>query len=234
MLETPPGTPPKATAELKLADFGFPESAIVAIEAYRGSSLMRFDCGTIGSLNVPPLMVLDEIDLSGTIQFRVKVVDRTGVNGRLLGAASRISPRSSDDSEGRRSLLEISYEDLGSRIWAVSVDDHEKPALLLNMNATGLNERIMTDPLVRGIVMPAAFRIVLERLVTLSPPDDDDEDDWKGLWQRFCEEELEVPGSPWESDKEAKQKWIDHAVSTFAGRAQFLEEIRKEAQGGKS
>jgi hypothetical protein len=235
LLETLPGTPPRATAELKLEGMGFPDSAVVAIEAYRSSSLMRFDCGTVGNLKVPELMVLDEIDAGGNIQFRVKVVDPETMVGRLLGAAARIRPKSKDDNEqGRRSLLPVRFDDLGAEIWRVSGDDDEAPALVLNMKASGLETRILHDPMVRGLVMPAAFRVVLERLTTSSAPDDDDEEDWKREWHRFCVEELEVEGSPWEGDREEKTKWIDEAVSAFASRAQFLDRIRTAAEGAKA
>lgn len=235
LLETLPGTPSRATAELKLNGMGFPDDAIVAIEAYRSSSLMRFDCGTVADLKIPEVMVLDEIDAGGNVQFRVKVVDPQGVVGRLLGAAPRIRPRSKDDDEnGRRSLLPVRFEDLGPEIWRVSGDDDEPPALVLNMKVPGLDVRILHDPMVRGLLMPAAFRVVLERLVSMSAPDDDEDEDWKREWHRFCEEELEVEGSPWEGDKEAKAKWIDEAVSVFASRALFLEKIKTAAEGAKS
>jgi hypothetical protein len=205
---------------------GFPPSAGVAIEAYRSSSMMRFDCGTIADLRVPDMMVLDEIDAGGNIQFRVKVVDREEAVGRLLGSAQRIRPRSDEDDQGRRSLLPIRYVDLGSEIWLVAASEDEPPALLLNYKATGIENRILTDPLLRGVLMPAAFRIVLERLVALPPPEDDDTNDWKSEWLRFCEEELQIEGNPHDSDDETKAAWVQEAVTTFADRAEFLDRIR--------
>lgn len=233
MLETSPGSSPRATAKLDLTGLGFPASAGVAIEAYRSSSLMRFDCGTVGDLHVPELMVLDEIEAGGNVQFRVKVVDREEMTGRLLGSAQRIQPRSKEDGEGRRSLLPIRYDDLGAEIWSVAGADDEPPALVLNYRATGIESRIFTDPLVRGLLMPAAFRMVLERLVSMSPPEEDDENDWKKDWIRFCEEELNVPGSPFEGDADDKSKWIDDAAMTFARRAGFLDKIRAASEGEK-
>jgi hypothetical protein len=234
LLDTPHGDPPRATAELKLEGFGFPDNAAVAIEAYRSSSLMRFDCGTVSALQVPEVMVLDEIDAGGNIQFRVKVVDLETMTGKLLGAAPRIQPRSKDDDEqGRRSLLPIRYDDLGSEIWRVAGDDDEAPTLVLNMRASGLETKILYDPMVRGLVMPAAFRVVLERLAVSSSPADEDEDDWKRDWARFVEEDLQVDGSPWEGDKDEKEKWINEAVAVFASRAQFLDKIKSASEGDK-
>lgn len=232
LLETQPGAPQRATAALDLGALEFPPTASVAIEAYRSSSLMRFDCGTVADLHVPEVMELDEIDAGGTVQFRVKVVDQEEVVGRLLGSASRIRPKSKDDGDGRRSLLPIKYDDLGPVIWSVGGDEDEPPALVLNYRATGIETRILDDPLVRGILMPAAFRIVLERLVSLSPPDDDEED-WKQEWLRFCEEELGVQGSPFEEDADGKVEWLKEAVATFAERAAFLDLIRSTPEVGR-
>lgn len=229
LLDTPPGAAPRATAELKLDGLGFPETAEVAIEAYRGSSLMRFGCGTVGNLSVPPLMIIDDIDVGGNVQFRVKVVDTHGVVGLLAALASHVRPKSKDDGDGRRSLLTIRYHDLGSELWRVSVDENEPPALVLNYRATGIEDRIINDPLVRGLLMPAAFRIVLEKLVLLTPPDEDDETDWKRDWLKFCEEELGIEDSPFELDKDERAEWIDEAVKVFSSRATFLEKVRAKA-----
>jgi len=230
LLDTPPGTPLKANASLQLADFGFPSSAEVAIEAYRSSSLMRFDCGTIGNLKVPPVMLLNEIDAGGNVQFRVKVIDRDGVVGRLLGSASRVRAQSSEDEKGRRSLLPIRWKDLGPELWQVTAEEEEPPALVLNMHATGLVDRILTDVALRAAIMPAAFKMVLEKMMALPQPDDDDDTDWKNDWLKFCRDELEVPEDPYELiDPEDRRKWVSEAVKVFAERAGFVEAMRKEA-----
>lgn len=233
LLDTPPGAPQRASASLDLSRFSFPETAEVAVEAYRSSSLMRFPCGTVSNLNVPPQMVLDEIDAGGNVQFRVKVIDRDVMPGRLLGVAARIRPKDGNDDQGRRSLLKIRWDDLGPELWNVSVGYEEDPALCLNIRATGLDSRIIEDPMIRGIVMPAAFRIVLEELIKHLPVDDEDQSDWKNDWLRFCREELEIEDDPAELDSEARTEWVTHAVRVFAGRAEFLDQVRKAAEGEK-
>lgn len=232
LLETPPGSPPRATAKIELAKMGFPASAGVVVEAYRSSSLMRFNCGTVGNLKIPTPLVLDEIDAGGNIQFRLKVTDSESVVGRLIAVASRIQPKSDAGGEGRRSLLPIHWTDtLGPEIWGVEVDDDQPPALQLNLRATGLDDRILTDPLLRGAIMPAAFRIVLTRLMTFLPVDEEDETDWKNDWLRFCSEELGIKDDPADLDGEGRAEWVDNAVRTFARRAEFLDNVRKSAEG---
>lgn len=236
VLETPPGSPQKATATLKLEEFGFSPAAIVVIEAYRSSSLMRFECGTIGNLKVPPIMVLDEIDEGGNIQFRVKIVDNGEVVGRLLGSASRIRPLSQEDKNGRRSLLKIRWSrTLGQELWRVAVDDDEPPALVLNVFATGLDNRILVDPMLRASIMPAAFRLVLEKLIVLPTPEDDDDSDWKNDWLKFCRDELGVEEVDLnKNDMDEKRKWVSEAVQEFARRAGFVDQIRSKSSDGTS
>jgi hypothetical protein len=236
LLETPPGSPQRATATLKLEEFGFSPAAIVVIEAYRSSSLMRFECGTIGNLKVPPVMVLDEIDEGGNIQFRVKIVDNGGVVGRLLGSASRIRPLSNEDKNGRRSLLPIRWSrTLGQELWRVTVDDEEPPALVLNVLATGLDNRILADPMLRAAIMPAAFRLVLEKLIVLTPPEDDDDADWKNDWLKFCAEELGIDRTDiYEIGMDEKRKWVSQAVEEFSSRAGFVDQIRNKSPDGAS
>lgn len=234
LLETPRGSPQKASAILQLERFEFPSSALVVIEAYRSSSLMRFECGTIGAPKIPPVMVLNEIDEGGNVQFRVKVVDLDGVVGKLLGSASRIRPISNDDDKGRRTLLPIKWsKTLGPELWEVTGDEDHPPALVLNLYATGLDNKIMSDPTLRGVIMPAAFRIVLEKLIALPQPDDDDEGDWKNDWLKFCQEELEVEEEPYELDSEQRRKWVSECVRAFAEKAGFLELVRTAHEGGK-
>jgi hypothetical protein len=231
LAKTCEGEPQKATAKMDLSSYQFPGNASVIIEAYRSSSLMRFDCGTIDNLQIPESMVLDEIDAEGNVQFRLKVVDHVTQAGKLLGVAARIRPRGADDDKGRRSLLPIRWNDLGPEVWAVSIDDQEPPALNLNTRATGLDAKILHDPLVRGIIMPAAFRIVLEKLVTLLPMEEDEDDDWKKDWLRFCTEELALE-DPSDLGEEEKQEWVDDAVKEFASNAGFLEILRRVNEGG--
>ena len=132
MLESPVGEPLSAKASLDLSKMILPKSATVAIEAYHRSSGMRFDCGTVGELRIPPVLLLDQVDRSGSVLFRVKIVDNDNEPGKLLASAERIQPRSEDDADGRRSLFPILYRDLGPELWKVEINYGDRPTLILN------------------------------------------------------------------------------------------------------
>src|SRR6185437_3163077 len=105
MLESAVGQPLRAEAKLDLAAYRFPAGALLSIEAYHRSSGMRFDCGTVGNPSIPQSLLLDRVDQSGTVLFRVKVTDNTENVGQLLGSAERIQPLSEDEDKDRRSLF---------------------------------------------------------------------------------------------------------------------------------
>jgi len=132
MLVSESGKSLEAKASLDLADYGFDQNASVVIEAYHRSSGQRFDCGAIGALNVPPLLDLDEVDHSGSVLFRVKVIDNEATPGMLLGSAERIRPRSEDGQNGRKSLFPVLFRDLGHEVWKVEINPDDSPKLILN------------------------------------------------------------------------------------------------------
>lgn len=231
LLEGAPDGILKATASINLVGLDFPPSAGVAIEAYHSSSTMRFDCGTVGQLRIPPAMALDEIDVGGTIQFRVKVVDRDGVNGRLLGSVERIRARSGEDDDGRRSIFPIYYRNIGDQIWYVDVDEDTPPSLVLNSRITTFPTRMLSDELLRGVMMPMALRIVLEKLASFTSIDAEDEADWKAEWLRFCHDELGIESDLDGLSAEERAEWVDEVVLAFCRQNLFVDRIRKAAEG---
>src|SRR5687767_8442029 len=60
-------------ATLNLAKHELPPEAVVWVEAYRQTRLMRFDFGTIARPQQPANRKLTEFDTSDAILFRVKV-----------------------------------------------------------------------------------------------------------------------------------------------------------------
>lgn len=77
-LANSPGEPPKARIALNLQSLNLPSTAAISVEAYHRSTAMRFDCGTVGAIEVPDVLLLNELEQSGGILFRIKVVDVEG------------------------------------------------------------------------------------------------------------------------------------------------------------
>lgn len=227
LLETAPGQPLQAKASLDIAALGFPGSATVAIEAYHRSSGMRFDCGTVDTLAIPN-MVLDQIDQGGNILFRVKIVDNDNELGKLLGSAERIQPRSDDADEGRRSLFPVQYRDLGAEVWKVDIVHGAKPSLIINSRITGFSHRLQENPLVQGLLLPAALRIVLQRITDGSDTGDEDENEagWVGDWLKYCRAEFGAE-DPTGFEEEQKHEWVEDIVRQFCDQKSFIKRIAK-------
>ena len=141
MIPAAPGEILRASAAVDLSSYQFPPDALLAIEAYHRSSGMRFDCGTVGSQNIPPILLLDQVDQSGSVLFRVKVTDSGSERGRLLGSAERIQPLSEDEDKNRRALFPVLYRSLGEQVWKVEINSGDRPKLVLNRDVPGLPHR---------------------------------------------------------------------------------------------
>lgn len=230
MLENELGEPLKAKADLDLEGMGFPADAKIIMEAYHRSSGMRFDCGTVGELRIPPVLVLDEVDHSGSVLFRVKVIDEDSDTGKILGSAERVQPKSEEIQDDRKSLFPVLFRDIGPQIWHVDfADPGAGPILILNRRIPGISQLLHENALLQGFLLPAAFRFVLERLVRQEDAGEDDEvgSGWKAEWLEFCSETLGLPGDPTLKQKDEREQWVDYAVEAFCEDKRLLENIKK-------
>ncbi|MCD9109963.1 hypothetical protein [Bradyrhizobium japonicum] len=229
ILTTVHGEPLKAKLAIDLDALGLPPTAALSVEAYHRSSAMRFDCGTVGSKRIPEVLTLNEIDQSGGVLFRIKVIDQESDKGKILASADRVRPSVDGEHIGRRSIFPVEYRDLGQEIWRVEIDDDAGPSMLLNSKVPGLMTRIHDNPLVAGALLPAAFRIVLLYLA-YNPAEEDEGDGtgWKAEWKRFCVEGLNLEDDPDDlEDDEARDAWVDQAVSKYCESRAFVEKSKQ-------
>ena len=230
VMDPKPASPLQAKLTLNLEGLGFPSSGKVVFEAYQKPTAMRFDLGTVAAPEIPGVFELVDLDPGAAVLFRLKVITADDESGRILGAAERLRPASDDNEDGRRSLFPIDKRDLGSEIWKVEIGD-AGPRLLINYSVPGLIERIQTDPLVQGLLLPAALRVVLVELAG-NPAADDDDTSWKADWLRFCREELRLAEDPSDIDDDGREAWIDEGVRSFCTIGEFLPKVRASIQGG--
>ncbi|WP_223478071.1 hypothetical protein [Oricola indica] len=230
MVENAGSGPLRAKAELNLEGLGFPADARVVIEAYHRSSGMRFDCGTVGDLQIPPVLTMDEVDHSGSVLFRVKVIDEESDTGKILGSAERVQPRSDESEDGRKSIFPVLFREIGEQTWYVDfADPSAPPTLILNRRIPGISQALQDNPLLQGFLLPAALRFVLERLVRQEDAGEDDEDEsgWKAEWLEFCSDTLGLPGDPMTKDREGREEWVDNAITAFCEDMGFLKNIKR-------
>lgn len=216
---------PHASARVDLAGIGLDGNANVMLEAYFRSSSMRFPCGQVGKLAVPPRMDLTEIDRGGAIQFRLLVIasDRSG---RIIAAADGIRPARKNDGPERQSLLTVTETDLGEQLWKVDIDVRAGPRLLLNSRIPGIAAKLRTTSLYQGLILPHALRAVLRGL---QPEGEDDDDNiWGDNWRVFLTEMgLSAEPEQWDDD-ELKEEWIEDAVERFCALKKFADQLRAQ------
>src|SRR5581483_8345265 len=184
---------------------------------------MRFACGTVSNLHLPERMVLSDIDKGGAVRFRVLVIAADGT-GRILAAADGLRPSTPGDGADRQALLPMRETDIGNELWKIEVDYRTGPVLLVNNRIPGLAPQIRTTPLLQGLILPHAFRAILQNLNPSGESDDDDL--WGDNWRRFLTElgvatEAEDPDDPDSTDE-----WIETAVKAFADLKEFAERVR--------
>src|SRR6266571_2707793 len=78
------GGPAKFDARLELSSYSLPPDAIVFVEAYRQTFLMRFNFGSISRIELPSDRFLTEFESPEGILFRVKVTSKSPEQGKLL------------------------------------------------------------------------------------------------------------------------------------------------------
>ncbi len=220
---------------LELDGYDLPDDAGMVLEAYRQTSLMRFDLGTVGAPSALPRDARRLSEFSGPegLRFRIKVVARNGQAGMLVGECDRLSAADAEPSDEKRlPLLPPEPGALGQEVWRVDVSGAAGPRLIVN---EGLRDwkNTVASPAFRSLVYPAAMRQVLIHVTNESRTRDiDDESDWRCLWLQFA---CGLPGvgsmPDAEDDDDAWEIWVDSAVEAFARLHRFLDRL-DEAGGG--
>ena len=227
-----PGEPLRAEPKINLRDLGFPEDALIVVEAYTRSTGQRFGFGTVGNPSVPDQLVLSEVDRDAAVTFRLRVVDMGERRGRVLGAAEKIRALSGEEEEQPRgrSLLPIDSRDLGEELWRVEIGD-AGPVLLLNTaGIPGLRDRLRSDPLLQALILPAALRAILRELISDPSGGGDEQDadgDWKEDWLRFCRETLRIKADPSRLGGDGRRQWVDDVVDAFCMNHRFVLSVRR-------
>jgi len=205
-------------ATLNLQDLKIPASGRVFIQPYYKTSSMWFDCGTVGSFALPDDTALTEIDLGGSVLFRVFVVDETEEHGKILASAERVPAKDPGGEEDRESLINVRERDLGHEVWKLELEEGlEKPELVINNQIPGAASLVEDHGLFHGLLLPSIIRLILSSIFAKEHQGDGegDEDSWQSKWIRFSESlvDEEIPKN---QDVDENEKWIDNVVSQFS------------------
>lgn len=221
---------PAFDASLNLSDYRFPADARVFVEAYRQTTVIRFDFGTVGVPTPPPHRYIAEFDTIDAVLFRVRVTAASDNRGIVLGEADQIKPHAPDEVPDQRiPLLPIRPDDLGEEVWRIEFS--ESAVHLLINKRVGNWKEIAANPHFKSLVYPAAMRSILEHVLRVEEVNTpDDPEDWRSRWIRFA---MQLPGSSQiPIDRSEYTDWIDDAVSAFARKNTLMSSyIAQESEG---
>lgn len=206
-------------ASLDMSGLSFPRDAIVVVEAYYRTSLMRFDWGTVGRPVVPNDRRLTEIDSDRVVHFRVKVVASDG-SGRIVGLADDVTVSEKSGGEDEMSLLPVNFVELGELPWRIDYSP-AGTTLEINRSIEEAERLVRSDPKTAALLFPAAAREILTRIVLVDQHElEEDGDEWWNLWLRWASST--VPDALMEGDDAGERMaWIEEVVKAFAARHEF-------------
>lgn len=200
-------------------------AAKIHAEAYLGNRFERFDFGTVGSPRFTERRRLKTFTAAEAIDllFRIKIVDVTDHQGRLVAIARSVRPVGPADVK-HSSLLPVRVQPLDDIVFKIDYPDESGlPVLVLNESLDSSLEQGMKsiakgNPIFVSLVYPSAVREILTRILVVDAlsPDEEDEGHWVNRWIRFAEsrngdtrpsEEVMT-----EELKESLVQWIDVVV----------------------
>src|ERR1700722_5828797 len=209
-----------------------PRSADVVVESYTSTHLERFPWGDVEHPRTEHCK-LTGLSSGDRPLFRVKIIDNTEHAGRLLAAIDEVRAK---DNISLLPIIWKSKDEMGQLFWLVHFvpGSETQPELWMNKDVLGLYDAVRQhSPLVCGLVLPAAYKIVLKKLVV-----DDEVEEWigdsslLGRWLRFCRslgvepfDDLPLDDDDWEDSRNA---WVDTVVNRFARVHLFLDGVERD------
>ncbi|WP_294053185.1 hypothetical protein [Thiolapillus sp.] len=216
--------PPSFEVDFRMNRKELPPDADLYVEAYHRNTLQRFGFGTVGA-PLPPLdTMLDQVDLSGPVLFRVKVVDSSQQISRLIALADRLAPRYEETEEQRSSLMIIRrMPEMGNLVWKLSFNELHKPVLCINSSVPDGIGQLQHNPFFQSLVLPSAFREVL-MYILWNQEGEQDEGSWQEQWITFANR-LAPEECPADPDPDIRHQWIDDSVRAFSEKHHFCEHL---------
>jgi hypothetical protein len=205
-------------------------TARVFIEAYYRTSFMRFDCGSVEAFTPPDDRRLTDIEGTGVVHFRVKVVDNTANDHRIVAVADDIVVSvEKPESSGRLPLLPVNFSDaLGQQAWRIAFEANG-PVLELNNRIDNIKDVARNDAAFFALVYPAAVRQILTQILLVDQQDAHEEgDEWWNFWLRWA---THFSG-PLPRDAEEAPFWIDDVVSAFSREQNLIDRWSRSREGG--
>ena len=231
------GPSKRFTAKIDLEPYGFPADSRVWLEAKQLLETLRFDLGTVGQPR--PSLPIDVSRLRGDrVTFNLLVLEPT--SARKLGAAETVRPNvEAGTLEDSIPLLPVDASArLDPLLWRVDYVDNDQeghsdaPVLMFDsVAAENAASFFVQDSAVRAMVLPAAMREVLTKLLLVDQVEYEPESrSWRNAWIRFASRLVgeNPPAAGALNFKDETGDWIGQATSKLARNAGFLETYLRE------
>lgn len=219
---------PSVDAKINLERYGLPPDSLIYLEAYRQSTLMRFDWGTIARQKAPANCILADFGSLAGVRFRVKVVEfsaaRTAQPARLLAIADQIAAIMPHQPPGApASLLDLVPADI-HEVWRLEFEDGSEPYLAVNQElVSNLPSFGRSDQFV-SMILPQVLRSILERILVVERFESSaDSSDWQQLWLDMAHLSLGAGSAPRPISSSGGElenllevdEWIDEVADRF-------------------
>ncbi len=207
----------------------YPKDASLYVEAYYRETRQRFDFGKVSKITPPKNCKLDELDLSGSIQFDVLIVDKSRKHGLVLARGTRFKADSDDGEENNRSsILPVKKAQLGQLPWKVEIESGELTKLCLNDSIPNAIEKINNDAVFQSLILPAALKEILTFYLWNEDQDSEEAKRWFAFADDFAE------SRPKSEDPSELLEWVEEVVEEFAKHHNLgdllVDKIRKKEQ----
>jgi hypothetical protein len=216
--------------QLSFDGVGVVPSARVFIEAYYRTSFMRFDCGSVADFTPPDDRRLTDIDGTSIVRFRVKIVDNSGNDHRIVAVADDVVvSEERPETAGRLPLLPVNFSDsLGQQAWRLAFESNG-PVLELNNRIDNIKDVARNDAVFFALVYPAAVRQILTQILLVDTQDAHEEgDDWWNLWLRWA---ARFSSAPLPKDTDEAPFWIDDVVAAFCTEQTLIDRWQARGEG---
>lgn len=199
----------------------YSKEAHLFIEAHVKETRQRFDFGTISQPTSPDDLTLDKLDPTGNPIFEVLIVDQ---HGSILAIGNGMKAYDDDDKE-RRSAIAVLSRPLDQLSWKVDIEKNQQPELIINSRIPDFMEKIKSNALYRGLIIPAVMKQVLTCYLLNNDSDDtDDEDRYRKQWLELAEDYNDQ--RPDEEDSMyTKMNWLDDVITNFCTKHKFSDQL---------
>lgn len=223
---------PEFDVDLRLADIEqYPDDASLYVEAHYKETRQRFSFGKISKITPPSDRKLTEIDLSGTVQFDLLIVDETSKRGLLLARGERFTAGDDSKEDSKRSgIFDVLTRPLDQLAWKIDIENGQKPQLILNNHIPDAMSRIRSDAIFQSLILPSALKQVLTYYLWNEEDEEGDENFqiWLQLGEFYGEEK------PESSDPAELLLWIDKVVGNFAKQFDLSDRLVNHLIGGNT